>query len=366
MMKMSEILKNIYYNASNPASYGTARNLYNAAKTSIPGLTIEQVNDWLSGELTYTLHRPIRKNFKREKILVNHPNEQFQADLVDMQEFSKQNNGFKYILTIIDCFSRYAFAVPVKNKTGMEIRNALSNVFAVRKASILQTDRGKEFLNKNVQDFLRDNEIEFFTTHNTTYKCAIVERFNRTLKAKMYKYFTAKGTRKYIDVLDDLLIGYNKSYHRTIKARPIDVNEDNYKRIFYNIYGVSTERDYLLSQKSKPKLIVGDKVRKKYELKPMDKSFYPNWSDVIYDVSKTIKGKYKPMYGLTTFDGIKLPYKVYPEEVQKVKDNLYRIEKIIQRKTLKGKKGFIVKWLGYSSEHNSWVPEEDIVRLQNA
>ena len=357
---MRNLLHSIYYNPSSPASFSTAEKLYKAAKRQNPDITFEDVKDWLSGENTYTLHKPARRRFSRERVFVSEPDQQFQADLVDMQQFSKENNGNKYILTVIDCFSKYAFALPLKNKTGIEVKKALEKIFKERNPDKLQTDRGTEFTNPTVQNYLKYMDIHFFTTFNTTFKCSIVERFNRTLKAKMYKYFTAKGTRKYLEVLPKLVHSYNHTYHRSIKTYPANVNESNKKVVFFNLYKVATPRDYIFSKYSKTKLQSGDKVRKAYELNPMDKRFYPNWTDVIYTVDKSIKGRSKPLYVLKSFDGHTLPQRFYPEEIQKVKENLYRIESIVKRQTLNGQPGYIVKWLGYSPEHNSWVPANAI------
>ena len=110
--------------------------------------------------------------------------------------FSRQNNGYRFILTVIDCFSKYAFALPLKNKSGSEVKSALQRIIEERKPEKLQTDRGKEFINSSVQNYLKENDIQFFTTFNTLFKCAIVERFNRTLKAKMFKYFTFTGKKQ--------------------------------------------------------------------------------------------------------------------------------------------------------------------------
>jgi hypothetical protein len=175
----------------------------------------------------------------------------------------------------------------------------------------------------------------------------------------MFKYFTANGTRKYIDVLPKLVDAYNNSFHRSIKMRPIDVDEYNKEDVFENLYGYTNERNYLLSKNKIPKLSVGDKVRKKYELTPMDKGYYPKWTDVVYEVSKSIKGSNKPMYSIKLND-ITLPQKFYPEELQKIKDKFYRIEKIVKRKTKNGQRGFIVKWVGYPESQNSWVSERDL------
>ena len=95
----------------------------------------------------------------------------------------------------------------------------------------------------------------------------------------------------------------------------------------------------------------------------IDKGYYPKWTDELFTVTKSIKGKTKPMYSIRNYSGNILPQKFYPEEIQKVKENLYRIEKIIKPEKRNGIKGYIVKWLNYSTDHNSWVSEADIVRI---
>jgi transposase InsO family protein len=356
---MTNLLESIYYNPSNPASYSTDKKLYKASKRSDPNITLEDVRHWLSGENTYTLHRPARRNFKRDRVFVRGPNEQFQADLVDMQKFSRLNKGFRYILTVIDCFSKYAFAIPVKNKSGIVVKKAFEKVFKEKKPDLLQTDRGTEFLNPTVQNYLKYLDIHYFTTFNTKFKCSIVERFNRTLKSKMFKYFTANGTRKYLIALPKIVFGYNHTIHRSTKMAPANVNDKNKNIVFYNLYGVANEREYILKYKHSDKLKSGDKVRMAYEVNPFDKGYYPNWTDVLYTIDKPIKGKYI----LKDAKDERLKRRYYPKEIQKVRENLYRIEKIIKRQTQNGQQGFIVKWLGYSPEHNSWVPSSAI---QNA
>ena len=104
MTNFDKILSDIYYNQKNPASFSSVSKLYKAAKAKNNKITLKYVKDWVSGELTYTLHKSKRNNYKREKIFVTKPNEQFQGDLVDMKMFSRQNNGYKWILTVIDLF----------------------------------------------------------------------------------------------------------------------------------------------------------------------------------------------------------------------------------------------------------------------
>ena len=295
-LKMDDLLHEIYYDSNNPASYGGVRKLYRNARLRNPNITYKKVKEWLSGELAYTLHKPVRKNFKRNPIVVSAIDEQWQADLVDMQEFSQQNSGYKYILTVIDIFSKYAWAIPLKDKSGKSVLNAFKKIFKHRVPTKIQTDKGKEFVNKYVQNVLKENMIHFFTSKNPDIKCAVIERFNRTLKTKMFKYFTANGTRKYIDVINEFLESYNSSYHRTIKMRPIDVTRDKEEIIFKNTYGYNNLTDYLKNRYKNSYIKTGDVVRTRYKLGPFDKSYYPLWKDNIYEVTDVKKEINKPLH----------------------------------------------------------------------
>jgi hypothetical protein len=224
-------------------------------------LKLSQVKDWLSGELTYTLHKPVIKKFTRNKILVNRIDQQWEGDLVDMREFAKHNDNYKYILTIIDCFSKYSFAVPLKNKSGKEIIDALKSIFEERKCALFRTDRGTEFCNNDVRKYLDEAYVVHFTSHDQEVKCAIVERFNRTLKGKMFKYFTANGTRRYLEELPNFLKSYNNSKHRTIKMAPSEVNERNEKLVFKNIYGVMNLREAIIQRKNAVKTSIKMEIK---------------------------------------------------------------------------------------------------------
>ena len=164
-------------------------------------ISCKQVQDWLSQQDVYTLHKPARRHYKTSRIIVFGIDEQFQADMVDVQNSSRYNKGYKYLLTCLDIFSKYAWVVPLKTKQGQELVKAFQSILAsARKPSKLQTDQGTEFLNRVFQKFLRENNIEFFAVKSGL-KASVVERLNRTFKNKMYKYFTAKNTLTYLDVL---------------------------------------------------------------------------------------------------------------------------------------------------------------------
>ena len=142
---------------------------------------------------------------------------------MDISSLARFNKGYKFLFTCIDVFSKFAWVVPLKNKTGEPLVNGFQSILDLsRSPEKLQTDKGTEFLNHNFQSLLQENSIHFFTTNSEL--ASVVERFNRTLKTRMWKYFTAKNTRVYIDILQDIIHGYNNSYHRSIGQAPASIS----------------------------------------------------------------------------------------------------------------------------------------------
>lgn len=355
---MEEILKNIYYNVNHPACYSSAEKLLDAAKREDPSISSKFVEGWLKSQLTYTLHKQARKRFTRNPIKVSDIDEQWEADIVEMQEFQSQNDGVRYILNMIDTFSKFAFSQPLKNKSGSVVARAFKTVFENRQPERIRTDKGKEFLNQDVQEVFKSYQIHHFTSNDSVIKCAIVERFNRTLKGKMFKYFTANGTRRFIDILQQLVSGYNKSYHRSIRMQPAQVNKGKTNEVFMNLYGNHHD-----TKPARATMGEGDSVRIKYTLGPFDKGFYPNWSDQVYTVTEDMRRWNRPMFRVKTEDGTPVAGLKYKEELQKVRPNLYRVETVVSQRLYKRKKQFRVKWMGYPESFNSWVDESDIVTL---
>ena len=198
----------------------------------------------------------MRKHYSRNRVIVGGIDHQWQADLVDLQSLSKYNNGYKYLLTCNDILSKFAWATLLKTKTGKELATAFETILkSGRKPMRLQTDEGKEFLNRHFQALLSEKDIAFFTTHNET-KASVVERFNRTLKTKMWRYFTWKNTLNYLSILPKLLKNYNSSVHRSIKTKPILVTKNNEEQAWHTLYD-----NNMLSPGVKFKFKVGDQVR---------------------------------------------------------------------------------------------------------
>ena len=176
-----------------------------------------KIKEWLMKQDAYTLHKPIRRRFRRNRVIVGGIDEQWQMDLADMQSRQKFNDGYRYLLVCIDVFSKYAWVVPLKDKTGLSLVDAFKIILANgRKPEKIITDQGTEFFDKRFKALLKDEDIELYNTYNET-KASVVERLIRTLKTRMWRYFTAKKTMRYMDMLPDLVYSYNHTIHRSIK-----------------------------------------------------------------------------------------------------------------------------------------------------
>jgi transposase InsO family protein len=168
-----------YYEASMPGSHGGVR-----ALDRYSGLSVSVAGKWLEKQDLYTLHKPTTKRFLRRKTFAKTINDVFQADLADMRNLAPFNDGYSYILTCIDVFSRYASAVPIKDKRGLTVSAAFGKIFADRTPNMLQTDRGLEFLNAQAQEVFCKNNVHHYYSLNDDIKAALVERFNRKLKSR--------------------------------------------------------------------------------------------------------------------------------------------------------------------------------------
>ena len=293
--------------------------------------------------LAEELHKPIKRKFKKRRVLVNGIDKIWAADLVDMQAFSKFNRGVKYLLAVIDVFSKYGWLIPLKDKTGKSVASALETIFEERKPEKMWVNKGKEFYNKDVKDL-----IELYSTENEE-KSSVVERWIRTMKEKMWKYFTANSTNVYLNQLSDLVKEYNNTRHSSIKMTPTNASKkENKLTVWRNLY-----LEHLEIRDINPKFSVGDKVRISKKKKTFKKGYTTRWTEEIFTI---VEVKHTSP---ATYNGEEIRGTFYEPELQKTSQELFRIEKVIKR----GKKKSLVKWKGYSDGFNSWVDNKDIVNI---
>ena len=354
---MQSYLKDLYYNLDNPESYSSINKVFRAGKTKFPKLKKKDVELWFQKQPTATMHKRVRFKFPRNKTIVMSLGDQIQVDLCDMRNIAKYNNDYNYLLTGIDCFDRTGFGEKVKNKSGKEITRALKIIFKKRAFHRMQTDKGREFLNSNVKQLLKDSNTELWISENDDVKAALVERFNRTLKDRMYKYFTANNTKRWIDMMPRLVDGYNNSYHRTIKMRPVNVKNQHQNTIRRILYPPDIPTKAF-------QLNIGDLVRISKARKSFRKGYLPNWSTELFKIISRFS-RTRPVYEIEDLNGTKIKGTFYTEELVKTEmPDEFLIEKIIRKKRERnGQTKYLVKWTGYDSSFNSWIDDSQIRNL---
>ena len=189
-------------------------------------------SDW-SQQLAEELHKPITRNFRKRRVISKKGIDKiWAADLVEIQKFSKWNKGVKYLLMVIDVFSKYGWIVPLKDKKTESVSLAFDEIFkkSKRKPTMLWTDEGSEFISKHFKEFLKKNKIKLYHTENEE-KSSIVERWNKTMKNRMWRMFSANNSTVYWEKLDKLVDDYNNTYHSSIKITPTEAStKENEKK----------------------------------------------------------------------------------------------------------------------------------------
>ena len=321
--------------ASNPKYDGYQRELASMVykvfdkKSKGSRITTNKLNYQLANEL----HKPVIKKFKKRKVYSFFKDNIWGVDLADMQSLSRYNKGFKYLLCVIDLFSKYAWVICIKDKKGTSIVNGFKKIIS---------EGQRKPNNQSFKDFLKINNIEMYSTYNEG-KSVVAERFIRTLKNKIYKHMTTISKNVYIDVLNDIVNKYNNTVHSTIKIKPIDVTGD-----FYIEYNEDSNRKNL-------EVKAGDRVRISKYKNIFAKSYVPNWLEEVFIVNE-IKNTVPWTYAITDLNGEKVIGTFYGNKLQKTNQKEFRIEKILKRK---GDKLYF-KWKGCDNSFNSWINKKDI------
>ena len=297
-------LKKFYLDPKFPGSYSGAYKFYQEVKNIHPKVTLKKVNEFLKSQDAYTLHKRTRKP-KFRRTLVFKPRDLWQIYLLDMQKYSKENDGYRYICVIIDCFSRYVWVKPLKNKTGKATVKALALLLMNERPKLIQADQGTEFFNRDVKRMLEAFGPKLYHTY-TDKKAAIVERVQRTLRGRLGRLFTKQGNFKWIDKIDDIVTAYNNTHHSSIKMKPADVDEEHIANIFFNS---------LPNLKKTIKFSNGDSVRILIKKNQFAKEFEKSWSEEIFKI-KRIQNTNPITYLIEDLDGEDIIGGFYTEELQ--------------------------------------------------
>lgn len=304
-------------------------------------------------EIVNEIHKPVRRYFKRRRVIVKGLNDLLQADLIEMIPYAKINQGYKYILVVINVFSKFVWCEPVKNKSGNEIARAMKRILSNIKLlpKNLQTDMGKEFYNKEFKELMDKWKINHYSSY-THLKASVVERVNRTLKNKMWKLFSLQGNYKWLNLLPDIVAEYNGTKHRKIGMKPKDVKKKDEKHLLQTVYS-----HLKMVDPRKQKFKVNDYVRISKYREVFSKGYTPNWSNENFKIIKVHQSNPRT-YLLEDQDGNEIQGGFYEQELQKVKHpDIYLVEKILRKKGDK----LYVKWLGLNNKFNSWICKNQIL-----
>lgn len=294
-----EKLKRLFYNLDEPTAFSSHGPLVKASKQKS-----EQVSHFLEDQPVFSRHKQIRYKFPRRKTSGIFVFSHVQADLVEMKEFARNNSWHRYCLTMIDCYSRYAFVIPIKKKTGDNIMEALKSIFDSLNMypAFLVTDKGKEFINSSVKAYLESRKINLIHPESEI-KCAVVERFNRTWKTRLFKYLTKSNTNKWMYAGKKITAAINKSYHRMIKTTP--------ERVFR---GLDTPKDLDENESKNPKYKEAELVRLSRPDMPFRKGYRSGWTHESFQIVEALNGA-PPTYRLVDLKGEEVTGIVYEHEL---------------------------------------------------
>lgn len=343
---MADYVERVYSDTGYPAAFTSPRNIQKA----IPGSRLTDVKTQLEAVDAYTKHKPVRHRFQRRKTLGGGRFLTCQADLVDMSKTSSHNDGYKFLVTLIDVYTRMLFVRCLKNKSGVVVASALEDIFQEFVPSFLYTDQGKEFYNPQCRALFERLGLTH-ASPDSAMKAAMVERANRTLKTRLSKYMTHNNKPRYIDVLDNVVTGINNSFHRGIGMKPVDVTSNIFKESF------------VISQK-KPRFHIGDFVRISMSRSTFQKGYTAGFSEELFCIASVFLAD-PVTYKLKDYSGEDVGGIFYTEELSRARntDDVWKIETIVARRTHQGKQQVLVKWLGYNDTFNKWIDADDLINL---
>ena len=227
--------------------------------------------------------KPPKKYYATNKTDVYFIDDIWSPDILDLKDYGSENNrGYRYVLVVIDNFSKYGWTIPLKNKNAQTIKDSFENILisSKRKPNLIESDRGKEFYNNIFQDFLNKNNIKLYS-RNSSYGAVFAERFNRTIRDLLKKIVFEQGDAKWIDLLPTITKQYNNKVHSSTKLSPKDASlKKNEGFVYKNLLDKR--------KKFKPKYEIGDLVRTADLKKTFSKGDTTNWSYKLYKITEII------------------------------------------------------------------------------
>ena len=352
---MDEI--NEEYFKDKPYSFGGKYRLYDIYSR-------KDVDKALKANDTYTKFKRYKRSKTYSPIYVYQKRELFQSDVVffTRNDLVAQNDGFKYLFTTIDVFTKMAWVYPMKDNKCETVLKCFKDILKKcgEKPQRLNTDRGSELICKKFKSFLKDNTIHHYLSYSLR-KCPVVERFNLTIQRLLYKMMNQKNTLKWVTLLDSAMEIYLNRTHRTIKMTPLEAekneNATRLRKIYFEKYSKAG------GKKQKPKFKVGDTVRIFNERGQFHRGYMEDFSEEVFTISEIDTKLPVTRYKLKEYDGNEIIGSFFQNElISYTPSDFYKIDILDERGKGK-KKEVLVSYRGYPSQYNEWKLLKDIKTL---
>ena len=339
------------YHGSEPYSFG-GRNI------AYEHFNKKEVDKTLHESDIYTRFQQHKKPRKFSPIYVYRKRELFQSDVVFFtnQDMINANDGYKYLFTTIDVFTKMAWVYPLRANTCQNVMNSFKDILEKcgKKPERLNTDRGSEMICKQFKQFLERNNIHHYLSYSLR-KCPVVERFNLTIQSLLYKIMAQKKSLKWVDFIDQAMKIYLTRKHRTIGMSPIEGDKEKNEKKIRSMYF----EKYLKSNMKmrKPKYKIGDTVRIFAERGNFHRGYMEDFSREHFIISKVMKNLPFPRYKIKEYDGDEIIGAFFEDELIKYnppKDTLYDIEIVKERRNKKGEKEVLVHYIGWPKKYDEW------------
>ena len=353
------------YHSDKPFSFGSKQTVLENINS-----TKEEISQNLSKNDIYTRYKQYKKPRKYSPIYVYKPRELFQADLVAFTnpEYIKANDGYKYLFTTIDVFTKYAWVYPLKSKDCETTKKCFEDILSKcgKQPEKLQTDRGSEFVCAKFKNFLKSKNIHHYVSYSDR-KCPVVERFNLTIQQILYKILDKNESFRWIEFLDKAMKIYNSRKHTTIKLSPIEAekgkNETSVRKVFLKRY------KKVGLKPPKPKYKVGDTVRIWKFKRVFDRGYHENFTTQYFKIRKVLTNLPVVRYELEDVLGEKIIGSFFENELVPFEGMEFHRIKVIDTKGKGKNKKYLVHYLGWPDKFNEWVSEDrmkDILPEENS
>jgi hypothetical protein len=373
------------------SSFTSPVRLWNALKTDYPNLKLSKVEKVLSRIEAYTLFRKPGEKRNNIKIIPSGVYSFFQMDLMDLKSLQKENDGTIYILVGICIMSRYVFVAPLKDKKQDTVFQQIKKILEVIKGQsyhvrTISFDLGHEFRSSLLIDYMGKDHtyIHYGATKN---KAFFVERVQKTIKSLIFKYLHFNDTKRYIDVLNQIIYNYNNTIHSSINMSPQEALKTDPVKLWYKLYLKKEIKLVLKSEKKsesndgeiseiKPKYSYaesykfnrGDYVRLSIHDYSFKRSFDANFTQEIYVIHDLYRIRGKPYYILKDLNNETLTGMAAPNELTKViydATQMFKIESIIKKRIINNEIYFLCKFFGYGNKFNKLIKKADIENLDD-